>query len=138
MHKYQKLIVVMLIAVLVLSSFNCATILDGAKKPHERTSDIQWGYFVLDVLFFFPLSLIIDFADGAIYKEAPGSRTEIEQQLKDYAMKGKPAYIVRDDGCYKVELVDGNLKERKIARDELPATVWNTIEKEKTALMNAK
>lgn len=128
MQRYQKIIVVVLLVTLVMGQFNCATILDGAKKPHERTSEIQWGYVVLDVLFTGLLGIIIDFADGAIYKSSNPSKTEIEKNLN----KGIPCYRLRDDGLYKIELIDGQLKESKVEQSVIPPVVWQTIEKVKS------
>ncbi|MEQ1505273.1 MAG: hypothetical protein ABMB14_23785 [Myxococcota bacterium] len=49
-------------------SAGCALVFDGAKTKTERSSDIQWGYFVADVLLTGLIGLVIDFATGAIYK----------------------------------------------------------------------
>ena len=124
----KKVIVIMLCVGILMSAFNCATILDGSKSANERTSDIQWGYVVLDVLFTCLLGLIIDFADGAIYKSNNPSKTEIEQNLN----KGIPCYRLRDDGLYKIELIDGQLKESKVEQSAIPSVVWQTIEKVKS------
>jgi len=127
-----KWVVIMLcLAFAVIPALNCATILDGSKKPGERTSDIQWGYIVLDVLFTGALGIIIDFATGAVYKSSNPSKAEIEKNLKE----GIPCYRVSDDGVYKIELIDGQLKESKIEGIEIPPVVWQTIEKEKTSRM---
>lgn len=87
----------LLCAVVMIFNVNCAAILDGTGG--KRTSNVQWGFVVLDVLFTGLIGLVIDFASGAIYEREEYSRSEIEQQLKEYAMTGKPAYVVRDDGC---------------------------------------
>lgn len=53
---------------------SCAWIFGGfrGKSEAERSADIQWGYFILDVLFTGAIGLIIDFATGAIYKSKGG------------------------------------------------------------------
>lgn len=132
----RKMLLVALCLCLLLPALNCATILDGAKKSHERTSNVQWGYVVLDLLFG-GLWLIIDFADGAIY-ERSGSRSEIDHNLQKYASQGKPCYRLRDDGLYQVALVEGQLKESKIEQSAIPPAVWQTIEKQKSALLSGK
>lgn len=127
----KKLLIIIICLSFFIPMLNCASILDGAKKPHERTADIQWGYVICDVLFTGLIGLIIDFADGAIYKSSNPSRSEIEENLN----KGIPCYRVRDDGVYKIELKDGQLKESKIEQSVIPPIVWQTIEKEKTSRM---
>ena len=124
----------LLCAMVLVVNLNCAAILDGTKASHERTDEVMWGYVVADVLLTGALGLIIDFASGAIYKRS-GSRTEIEQDLNKYISKGIPCYRVHEDGVYKVELVDGNLKESKIEKSIIPAVVWQSIEKEKSSRM---
>jgi hypothetical protein len=86
------------------------------------------------VLFTGLLGIVVDFATGAIYKSS-GSKTEIEQDLQKYARQGKPCYRLRDDGLYKIELIDGQLKESKIEQSAIPPVVWQTIEKEKSSRM---
>jgi hypothetical protein len=130
----KKVLVVILCVGFLLPALNCATILDGAKKPHERTSDIQWGYVILDLLTTGFLGIIIDFADGAIYKSTSSS-SEIEQDLNKYTSQGIPCYKLRDNGLYKVELVAGQLKESKIEQNAIPPVVWQAIEKEKSLRM---
>jgi len=126
-----KWVLIMLcLAFAIIPALNCATILDGTKKPGER-GDVMWGYVILDVLFTGCLGLIIDFADGAMYKSTNPSKAEIEKNLK----KGIPCYRVSDDGVYKIELIDGQLKESKIEESVIPPVVWQTIEKEKTSRM---
>jgi hypothetical protein len=127
----RKLLVIMLCVGILVPMLNCATIFDGAKKDLERTSDIQWGYVILDACFTGFLGLIIDFASGAIYKSSNPSKAEIEKNLN----KGIPCYRLRDDGVYKIELKDGQLKESKIEKSVIPPVVWQTIEKEKTSKM---
>ena len=124
-------VIILCLAFTVMPALNCALILDGGKKPNERTSDIQWGYVVLDVLFTGALGIIIDFATGAVYKSSNPSKTEIEKNLN----KGIPCYRVSDDGVYKIELIDGQLKESKIEESAIPPVVWQTIEKERTSRM---
>ena len=123
--------IVLCLAFTVIPALNCAVILDGSKKPSERTSDVQWGYVVLDVLFTGCLGLIIDFATGAVYKSSNPSKAEIEKNLN----KGIPCYRLSDDGVYKIELKDGQLKETKIEESAIPPVVWQTIEKEKSSRM---
>jgi len=115
----------------LLPALNCATIFDGAKKPYERTSDIQWGFFVLDLLVFWP-GLIVDFSTGAIYKSNDASKSESGQNLQEYASAGIPCYRVSADGLYKIEMSEGQLKEAKIEPSTLPPVVWQAIEKEKS------
>jgi hypothetical protein len=125
------LVITLCLAFTMIPALNCATILDGAKKSHERTSEIQWGYVICDVLFTGLLGLIIDFGTGAIYKSSKPSTMEIEKNLN----KGIPCYRLRDDGVYKIDLKDGQLKESKVEESAIPPVVWQTIEKEKTARM---
>jgi len=134
--KKVGMVLCLLCAVVMIFNVNCASILDGTSG--RRTSNIQWGFVVLDVLFTGVLGLVVDFATGAIYAREEGSRGEIEQQLKEYAMTGKPAYMVRADGYYKVEFVNGSLKEFKMAQNEVPAVVLQAVEKQKTALSIAR
>ncbi|MBI4835155.1 MAG: hypothetical protein HY811_10145 [Planctomycetes bacterium] len=123
-------LILLVIAMLLIANINCATILDGTKKPHER-GNVQFGYVVLDLLTSGGLWLIIDFADGAIYARKSGYGSGLEQDLKDYASGNTPCYVVRNDGCYKVEVINGCLNESKVAKNEISPLVWETIEKEK-------
>ncbi|MFH0888177.1 MAG: hypothetical protein V1871_03100 [Planctomycetota bacterium] len=126
------LVIILCLAFTIIPALNCATILDGSKKDFERTSDIQWGYVILDVLIGGGvIGIIIDFSTGAIYKSSNPSKTEIEKNLNE----GIPCYRLREDGVYKIELKDGQLKESKIEESAIPPVVWQTIEKEKTAGM---
>lgn len=126
----------LLCALVMIVNVNCAAILDGTGG--KRTSDVQWGFVVLDVLFTGLIGLVIDFASGAIYAREEGSKSEIERQLKEYAMTGRPAYMVRGDGCYKVEMSGNQLTETKVPPDQIPANVWQAIEKQKAALSIAR
>ena len=137
MSKWQRVILILLLVSLAFQ-FNCATIFDGSKKPEERTSDIQWGYVILDVLGTGLLGLIIDFADGAIYSSNKLNSNNIEQDLKDHLLKGMPCYTIKDNGCYKAELVGGNLRYSKIAQNAIPTVVWQAIAKGKPCLLAAR
>lgn len=121
-------------AMVLVVNLNCAVILDGAKASHERTDEVMWGYVVADVLFTGLIGLIIDFSTGAIYKSNESS-SEIEQDLNKCLSKGIPCYRLREDGVYKIEMKDGQLKESKVERGVIPLVVWQSIEKEKSSRM---
>lgn len=111
-------------------NISCATILDGSKKSYERTSDIQWGYFIADLLLTGPLGLIIDFASGAIYKSSkPGAN--LEQDIRRHLVVDRmPVYRVTDDKVLSVTMSpDGTLAYTEIARETLPAPVLASLDK---------
>jgi len=70
----MKKMIVIILAVVTLLFSSCATILEGNVSSCQKTKplpgspsrDIRVGYLILDL--FVPVSLIVDFATGAIYK----------------------------------------------------------------------
>lgn len=74
MNKYRmalKAVSVLLVVVVLVASSGCAWMFNGfrGKDEHERSPNIAWGYFILDLLFTGAIGLIIDFASGAIYSD---------------------------------------------------------------------
>lgn len=63
----MKVLLSILFVSVLLCGSGCATIFSGPKKESQRTAEIMWGYFVLD-LFGGMIPLLIDFGTGAIYK----------------------------------------------------------------------
>jgi hypothetical protein len=53
-------------AALVSGTSSCALLLDGAKRPQERSDQVLWGYLILDVVLGL-VPLIIDLGTGAIF-----------------------------------------------------------------------
>lgn len=64
----------------------CALIFDGAKEPSQRSSDVQWGYLILDILFTGIIGIVVDFATGAIYKKKGGG-------MLSYTPEGAPLSV---------------------------------------------
>lgn len=127
-EKMKKVLVMVLVALLVFN-FSCATILDGAKSPEKRSHEIQWGYVVLDVLFTGLLGLIIDFADGAIYKEKyPGSGA-LEEDIKHHLVDlNIPVYRFTNDKVFAVTLSEDSLVYTEVERNSLPQGVLRVVE----------
>ncbi|MCO5168720.1 MAG: hypothetical protein M9894_20465 [Planctomycetes bacterium] len=72
MKRPSRVLVLILCAPLVLSS-GCATIFVGGKSEAQRSANINWGFFVLDIFLTGAIGLIVDFATGAIYLDKPAS-----------------------------------------------------------------
>ncbi|MBI4739168.1 hypothetical protein HY772_06450 [Candidatus Woesearchaeota archaeon] len=119
----------LLCAVVMVFNVSCATILDGSKSANERTSDIQWGYFILDLFTTGLLGIIVDFSTGAIYSSSsPGSNLEqdIKHHLTDLKM---PVYQVADDKVFEVSISpQGTLRYTEVEKNSIPLRVWATIE----------
>jgi hypothetical protein len=62
-------------AALVGSTSSCALVLDGAKRPEDRSDQVLWGYLVLDVVLGL-VPLIIDLSTGAIFVRLDGRQAE--------------------------------------------------------------
>src|SRR5947209_4774591 len=61
----------------VVTLSGCATIIEGSKKPDERTGELMWGYVLVDVLLLGVIPLIIDLATGAIYERKVVAQNEV-------------------------------------------------------------
>jgi hypothetical protein len=62
-------------AALMSGASSCALVLDGAKRPEERSDQVLWGYLVLDVVLGL-VPLVIDLATGALFVRQGEWRTE--------------------------------------------------------------
>ena len=66
----MRTLLVAMVAVFVVGIFTgCATIFypDRVNQPYDQRGPIDVGMLVLDILFFFPLSLIVDLLTGALW-----------------------------------------------------------------------
>lgn len=106
----------------------------GAKKEYERTANIRWGYFILDILGG-GIPLIIDFATGAIY-EPKMQRSDAKKEVINALNSNVPAYLVKEDGIYKAYLKDGEVGYTKISEDELPLSVIKSLKAEIEKIKN--
>ncbi len=109
---------------------SCATIIGGGSKSvSERSSEIRWGYFLLDLFTTGPIGLIVDFATGAIYESKKDKYSNLHREMIEVAKKGMPAYIVKSDGIYKVTLSTDNQTEllTKIPKEQLPSKVIDSL-----------
>ena len=114
---------------------SCATIFGGgAKDKSERTADIRWGYFVLDILGG-AVPLIIDFANGAIY-EPKVKHSDIKKEMLNALNKNIPTYFVKSDGVYKASLNSGNIEYSKVSENELPPQVSKSLKAEVEKIKN--
>ena len=66
----------LLVAVLLVSTAACGTVFGGSKAPHERGS-LNWGLLVLDLLLFWP-GVIVDFLSGAMWHKKAGGMFSIQ------------------------------------------------------------
>ncbi|MBN2639940.1 MAG: hypothetical protein JXR65_12730 [Bacteroidales bacterium] len=65
---------------LALSITSCATLFGGEVTPYQKTKpapgqpqrEVRVGFLIADIVVF-PLSLVVDFATGAIYKPVPAN-----------------------------------------------------------------
>ena len=65
----QKALLLVLLVGLVIMSSGCGTIFWGyrAGLPPEQRTGVDVLVLVLDLFFFFPISIIVDLATGCIY-----------------------------------------------------------------------
>ena len=75
----RKLISFLLLAVLLINTTSCATIMGGQVNNYQKTKpqpgqpqrEIRVGALLCDVIFWGGAGVLIDFATCAIYKPAP-------------------------------------------------------------------
>jgi len=137
--KINKITGFMLVLIISIMPFfaSCAYMFGGgAKKEYERTADIRWGYFVLDI-FTGGVPLIIDFATGAIYQPNVKS-SDIKKGISNALNRNMPTYFVKNDGIYKASLNNGNIKYDKISENELPPQVSKSLKAEVERIKNNK
>ncbi|MEZ0539070.1 hypothetical protein [Fibrella arboris] len=69
-------LLLLLLAGMTLTNTSCATLFGGKRTPYQQTKplagqparSVRPVALVGDILLFFPIGLIVDFANGAIYK----------------------------------------------------------------------
>ncbi|KMQ52202.1 hypothetical protein CHISP_0883 [Chitinispirillum alkaliphilum] len=129
MYKRRILVSLLCISVLLFNSINCAYILDGAKEPHERTTEIQWAYVVMDIFLTGSIGLVIDFATGAIYKKVENTPCVLEDKIKMHLVELKmPVYVMRNDVFYAVTNSDTDgIVYTEISSDIFPQHVLEAI-----------
>lgn len=131
MKNSKKLYGIMILMVCIMPFFtSCATIMGGGgKSPSERSAEIRWGYFILDLFTTGGIGLIIDFSNGAIYKSKTGKYSSLHKEMIEAINKGAPAYIVKNDGIYRVTLSSDNKTElmTKIPKEQLPPKVIDSL-----------
>jgi len=79
----QKLIICIVAVAFLASISGCATIFYPSRHNQQAKGSLDVAMLILDILFFFPISLIVDLITGALYYPAGYCMPSVEMILQN-------------------------------------------------------
>lgn len=79
----RKLILCIVAVAFIVSISGCATIFYPSRHNQAAKGSLDVGMLILDILFFFPISLIVDLITGALFYPAHYCMPSVEMILQN-------------------------------------------------------